>query len=553
MQKFKKPTLLLSLCALALLPLTLVAQDNRPIHVNVNNEPVLFKGMTPQQIQGRVMIPVRGVLEKLGAQVTWVAKTQEVVANNGKVDITLKIGSRQARINGKDVPLDVPAQIISGATMVPLRFVGEAMGADIKWDGATRTVHIATAGGSAPTPAPTPVALDSITLNAADTQGWLHAGSSVVITLKGTPGGQASFRIPGLVEEVELKETSAGEYTGAWVVPDKKPIQVTNARVLGTLKKGKETAPLLQSSETLRVDTLLPTIRDRSPEDASKISVTRPNIYAVFEDQGSGINSASIKLMLDGKNVTTTANVTKNFISLIPTTALKAGVHNVELTVADNAGNSSTVKWQFTLDATSAAGIRTVTHNADKTLEPGDTLHVKVVGTPKSKVTFSVGNIKDVKVPETTAGTYETDYTVRKGDDTSGSKLSVKLVTDKGELFSQDATRAVAVKTGKPTAPKILYPEAKENPPSKLIIRGTATPNTDVKLRIEYRGKLGGLIGVKGTALDTVVRADKNGVWETPEVNLRGVGSGVEYTLTAVSANASGEESETTTMTFKTR
>ncbi len=538
-----------------LLPTSALAQDNRPIHVTVNNEPVIFQGMMPQQIQGRVMVPVRGVLEKLGAQVTWIAKTQEVVATTPKVDVTLKIGSRQARINGKEATLDVPAQIISGSTMVPLRFVGEAMGAELKWDGATRTVIITTTGGtSAPVPSPkTPLSLDSINLSNADNKMWLKAGSSVNILLKGTPGAQASFRIPGLVEEVSLVEKNAGEFHGVWTVPDKKPLQVTNARVLGVLKRGTETAPLLQSGETLQVDTVSPEIKDAAPEEDSKVSVTRPNIYAVIEDDTSGIDTNSIKLRVDNRDVTQRANVTRNFITYTPTSALKAGTHMVELTVADKAGNITISKWQFALDASVAVGIKSVTHNANKVLEPGDLLHVKVVGVPQSKATFTVGNIKGIAIPETKAGTYEVDYTIRKGDDTTGSKLKVRLVTPGGERFSQDANTAIAVKTGKPTAPKINFPRAGSNPSSPVIIRGTAMPNTNVKLHVEYRGKLAGLITVKGVALDTTIRADKNGDWETGEVNLKGVGNGVEYTLTAVSSSPSGEVSDPTTLVFKTR
>lgn len=538
---------------IALLPLTAVAQDNRPIHVNVNNEPVIFKGMAPQQIQGRVMVPVRGVLEKLGAQVTWMAKTQEVVATTPKVDVTLKIGSKQARINGKDVPLDVPAQIISGSTMVPLRFVGEAMGAELKWDGVTRTVSITTTGGAtAPTPK-TPLSVDSIRLTTPDSQNWLKANSVLSVTLKGTPKAQASFRIPGLAEEVPLTEAGAGEYTGTWTVPANKPIQVVNVQVLGVIRRGTETAPLLQSGQVIQVDTVAPEIKDTTPEDGSKVSLTRPNIYAVLEDQTSGIDERSIRLRVDNRDVTQRANVTRNFVTYTPTSALKAGTHSVELTVADMAGNVTVSKWQFSLDASAAMGIRSVSHNANKVLEPGDVLHVKAVGTPKGKATFSVGNIHDVALPETKPGNYETDYTIRKGDDTTGSKLKVRLVSPSGERFSQDANNSVAVKTGKPTTPKITFPHAGSNPSSPVVIHGTASPNTTIKVKVEYRGKLAGLITVKGVALDTTVHSDKNGEWETGEVNLKGVGSGVEYTLTVIAVSPSGDTSDPAKLVFKTR
>ncbi len=550
------------LCASLFLTLPIMAQDSRPIHVNVNSENVVFTGMAPQQVQGRVMIPVRGVLEKLGAQVTWVGKTQEVVATNGKVDITLKIGSREARVNGRIVPLDVPAQIISGSTMVPLRFVGEAMGADIKWDGGSRTVLITTAGA---TPNVEPrreprqephreprqnISIDSVNLSTTE---WLHAGSALTVTLRGTQGGQASFRIPGLVEEVALQEGRSGEYRGAWIVPDGKRIQITNARVLGSLRYRGDSAPALQSSDTVRVDTVQPEIRDIEPEDASRASVSRPNIYAVFEDRGSGVDLRSIRLSLDNRDVTATANVTRNFIAYTPSSSLRAGTHTVQLTVGDRAQNQTIAQWQFSLDAATTAGITSVNHNANRPLEPGDVLHVKAMGIPRSRVLFSVGNIKGVKMTETATGTYEADYTIRKGDDTSGSRLSVRLISPSGEKFSHGAGKPIDVRTGRPTAPRILYPGNSSSLSSTLNIRGTATPYTNIKIRIDYRGKLAGLVTVKGSALDTVVSTNRDGAWETQEVNLRGIGSGVEYTLTAISVNAAGEESPATVMTFRTR
>src|SRR2546423_2662377 len=79
------------------------AQD---IHVTVNGDPVAFAGTGPMQLNGRVMVPVRGVLEKLGANVEWVPSTQSVIAENGSVTIQLHLGDRQALVNGKTVLLD---------------------------------------------------------------------------------------------------------------------------------------------------------------------------------------------------------------------------------------------------------------------------------------------------------------------------------------------------------------------------------------------------------------------------------------------------------------
>ena len=50
---------------------------------------------------------------------------------NSKIKILLKIGSKSPTVNGKVVPIDVPGKIINGRTLVPLRFVGEALGANV--------------------------------------------------------------------------------------------------------------------------------------------------------------------------------------------------------------------------------------------------------------------------------------------------------------------------------------------------------------------------------------------------------------------------------------
>lgn len=118
------------------------------INVRVNGDPVYFEGTQPRAMNGRVLVPLRGVLEKMGATVDWMPATQTVVAVKGNMEINLPIGSRTATINGRDVALEVPAMTIAGSTMVPLRFVSEALGANVGWESATQTVLIDTEGAA---------------------------------------------------------------------------------------------------------------------------------------------------------------------------------------------------------------------------------------------------------------------------------------------------------------------------------------------------------------------------------------------------------------------
>jgi len=114
------------------------------IRVELNGDPISFQGAQPREVDGRVLVPLRGVLERMGATVDWSANTQTVTATKGNMDLELPIGSRTAKISGRTVNLDVPAMTMGGYTMVPLRFVSEALGADVSWSNRTQTVMIAT-------------------------------------------------------------------------------------------------------------------------------------------------------------------------------------------------------------------------------------------------------------------------------------------------------------------------------------------------------------------------------------------------------------------------
>lgn len=91
---------------------------------------------------GFTLAPLRAVFEQMGATVSWDTETATATGRKGNTTVTLSIGSATAYINGRPVALDMPAQLINGYTMAPVRFVGEAFGGTVSWDGDTRTVGI---------------------------------------------------------------------------------------------------------------------------------------------------------------------------------------------------------------------------------------------------------------------------------------------------------------------------------------------------------------------------------------------------------------------------
>jgi len=111
------------------------------IDVSVNGDLLVFD-VSPVIDQGRTLVPLRAIFEKLGAEIEWDGTTQTITATKEKKVIELQIGQKNATLNGNEVVLDVPAKIVNGRTMVPVRFVSEAMDSVVDWNNDTRTVII---------------------------------------------------------------------------------------------------------------------------------------------------------------------------------------------------------------------------------------------------------------------------------------------------------------------------------------------------------------------------------------------------------------------------
>lgn len=116
-------------------------QDVKPITILLNNEKLSFD-VEPYIKEGRTLVPFRGILEALGAEVIWNPDERSVTTKSATTEIYLKIGSNETLVNGTKVTIDVAAEITDSRTFVPLRFVSENLGATVLWDGPTRTVAI---------------------------------------------------------------------------------------------------------------------------------------------------------------------------------------------------------------------------------------------------------------------------------------------------------------------------------------------------------------------------------------------------------------------------
>ena len=130
-------------CSALLLGAMAIATGPHPV-VKVNGKTVQFPGTKPQTVSGRMMVPVRGVFEAIGAYVEYNPVHHRVNARRGNETIELRMGDNVAKRNGAEIELDVAPLSLNGRMMVPLRFIAESLGASVGFTKATNTVEIIT-------------------------------------------------------------------------------------------------------------------------------------------------------------------------------------------------------------------------------------------------------------------------------------------------------------------------------------------------------------------------------------------------------------------------
>jgi hypothetical protein len=97
---------------------------------------------TPVIYKGRTLVSMRSIFETFGAIVEWERDTQTITAITDGIKITHVVHSSEVQVNNKTVQLEVGSKIKNGHTLVPLRFVAEALGAQIEWDEVSQSITI---------------------------------------------------------------------------------------------------------------------------------------------------------------------------------------------------------------------------------------------------------------------------------------------------------------------------------------------------------------------------------------------------------------------------
>ncbi len=132
-------TILAMIIALSCASFTAFAESD--IRIVIDGEYKTFDVM-PVIENSRTLVPMRGIFETLGAVVNWDEDTRTVMAAKGETVVMLQIDNKTAWVNGEAKELDAAAKLLEDRTMVPIRFVAEALGCKVEWDEAQRRVFV---------------------------------------------------------------------------------------------------------------------------------------------------------------------------------------------------------------------------------------------------------------------------------------------------------------------------------------------------------------------------------------------------------------------------
>lgn len=110
---------------------------------SISGSNIQFKFDTPPVVkEGRTLVPVAALAKGFGLEVSWDPAIKKVTLQKEGKTIELWIDQNVALVDGTKVELDVPAEIMNQRTIVPLRFISEALNLEVKWDATTKSIEL---------------------------------------------------------------------------------------------------------------------------------------------------------------------------------------------------------------------------------------------------------------------------------------------------------------------------------------------------------------------------------------------------------------------------
>jgi len=344
----------------------------------------------------------------------------------------------------------------------------------------------------------------------------LPLGGRLVVRARATAGGKATFSIGNSVQNIEMPEIGPGDYRADYRT--KAGDDVINGALVCNLEVGGQRTSMTLGGQPITIDTVAPKITGISPANLANLDTASPTIQATYADaKGSGVNTAAVKMMLDGADVTPKSTVKTGSV-YYQAEGLQGGNHTVDVTIADLAGNEAKLTSAFTVRAEAGNFILAVKHDATAPLQVGAMLTVTMeVAQLGRDAYFTIGDRTDhvVMQPIALPNTYRGQYQVKAADRATGVAITGYLVDADNRTHKMSATTLVDF-APVPDALAVTSPQANERLTSgKFSVTGVAPPGRKVKVTVRYD-----LFGRHEVGSDTVT-ADEQGAWKTKELDVQ--------------------------------
>lgn len=217
----------------------------------------------------------------------------------------------------------------------------------------------------------------------------VEPGTELKFMIDGMPGAVAFVDLPGVANNVQLREVRPGRYEGSYTMRRSDNLNVS-APVVATLRAGDRVVTANLAPPQPAADKRPPIIANLSPREGDTVNAAGPTVVSGnFEDRGgTGVDPASVRILLSGRNVTPDAQVTPE--SFTYRAALPPGRHTIDVSAKDRAGNAVRRSWSFDVASGPATvPIHILSHSNNGQVD-GSVTHVRGRTAPFASVNVKV-------------------------------------------------------------------------------------------------------------------------------------------------------------------
>ena len=278
----------------------------------------------------------------------------------------------------------------------------------------------------------------------------IEPGSELRFTLNGVPGGVAEFDIPGIADNVRMREARPGVYEGAYTL--RRQDKLTPSRpIVATLRVGDRSVTSAMTAAPT-ADAKPPVIRNMAPRDGEAvIDGGAIAVSGTFDDAGGvGVDPATVRIMLGGRNITADSQITPQFFTY--RADLPLGRYAVDVTAKDRAGNAVHRTWSFEVVSPVSAvpvgvPLQITSHGNNAVIEggsttvrgrtsPGALVDVKVVGIPPLVGLFGMSqNVLQQRVQADASGNFSFSFSPQLP--LPGTRYEINMESNKGNMKAE--------------------------------------------------------------------------------------------------------------------